>query len=215
MTSKEPLTDTFCSLVSIPSPSGRESQVGRYIKLRLNRLGIRCRFDDTGAKNGSDTGNLVARIRGSGRGCIAFVAHMDTVESGKRPIKPIVSDGTITSDGRSILGVDNKSAVACLIDAADEFLKIKERPDIVLAFTTREENGVMGANYLKIGNASGIFVLDLGGAIGTFIGGTLGYKHYKIDIVGKASHAAAEPEKGKNAIKAACLAVAELSLGKM
>jgi tripeptide aminopeptidase len=43
-------------------------------------------------------------------------AHTDTVEPG-RGVKPVLRDGVIRTDGRTVLGADNKASVAALLEA--------------------------------------------------------------------------------------------------
>ena len=107
----------FCALAAIPSPSGRERALGEAIRTWLARIGVDAAFDDAGAVNGSDAGNLIATIPGAASAPrLLFVAHMDTVESGSEAIAPVLGDdGVIRSAGDTILGADNKSAVAAVM----------------------------------------------------------------------------------------------------
>src|SRR6202020_2836744 len=103
----------------IPSPSGRERAVGEAIRNWLADAGVEAEFDRAGAVNGSDAGNLVATLPGAPSAPrLLFVAHMDTVESGSEAIAPVLGDdGVIRSAGDTILGADNKSAVAAVMYA--------------------------------------------------------------------------------------------------
>ncbi len=208
------IADLFVSLVEIPSPSGFELEVARYIKGRLDKTGVTSRFDDSGRKNNSNCGNLIATIPG-GKTHIMFIAHIDTVETGKERIKPVVRHGSITSDGTTILGVDNKGAVACLIAAAKEIKQMKNRPTVTMVFSTREENGRMGANYITPDHSTKfIFVLDGSDKAGTFINQALGQIPFNIEIYGKEVHAGYAPQKGINAIMTASLIISRLAMGK-
>ena len=40
MINRERLTNTFCELVSIDSPSGEEEEVSKYIESKLTKLGF-------------------------------------------------------------------------------------------------------------------------------------------------------------------------------
>ncbi|MDE1860973.1 MAG: M20/M25/M40 family metallo-hydrolase [Candidatus Micrarchaeota archaeon] len=204
----------FCELVAIPSPSGQELETGRHIKKQLHRLGIRSNFDNSGSKNGSNSGNLIARINGSKHTKLMFIAHMDTVETGERRIKPLIRNGRITSDGKTILGADNKASVACLIEAMKEAISLKDRPDITCVFSTREEGGIMGAKFVDTSGIDYVFVLDGSMRPGIFTNGSLGYLPFEVRIFGKAAHAAVNPDDGANAIKAAGIFISNLDLGK-
>ena len=62
-----------------------------------------------------------------------FVSHIDTVESGTPPVSPhIDDDGVIRSDGETILGADNKAAVAAVmrVCAAAAAIPEAQRPTV-------------------------------------------------------------------------------------
>src|ERR1700722_19576203 len=101
----------------MPSPSGPGRAVGEAIQAWLAGAGMVAAFDDAGAVNGSDAGNLIAIVPGAPSAPrLLFVAHVDTVESGSEAIAPeLGDDGVIRSAGDTILGADNKSAVAALM----------------------------------------------------------------------------------------------------
>jgi tripeptide aminopeptidase len=205
----------FCSLVAIPSPSGRERAVGNYIQQLLAERDIPSGFDGTGHLNDSDAGNLVARVKGNLPYTILFVAHMDTVETGERPISPRIVDNVVKSDGTTILGADNKGAVAALISALFEIQKLESHPSVVAVFTTREESGKMGSSVLDLPDAIDFsFNIDGDGSTGAFVYQTLGEIPFTLRIVGRAAHAASEPEKGINALTAAAEIIASLPIGK-
>jgi len=211
---EESIAKIFCKLVAIPSPSGSEIEVARYIKESLDGIGVESHFDGSGAMNQSNSGNLIALIKGNMKTRVMFVAHMDTVEVGDRKVKPVIKRGNITSDGETILGADNKASVACLIAAAKGSIGLKKRPEIIFAFTSREENGLMGAKYIDIKDVDYVFVLDGSKRTGIFISGSLGYLPFQIKINGRAAHAAMNPDKGANAIQAAGIFISRLKLGK-
>jgi tripeptide aminopeptidase len=206
--------DLFKELVSIPSPSGKEAEVAECIRKKLSAHGIRCSTDEAGKLNDSNVGNLIARIDGSGR-TVMFVAHMDTVETGEKPVKPVLKNGVLHSDGTTILGVDNKASVAALISALCTASNYKELPNVIAVFSIREENGDMGLKYLKTGKkVDYAFVLDGSLSPGVFINKALGHITFKVVIRGREAHAGTEPEKGRNAIKAACSIIDSLWVGK-
>ncbi|MDE1873976.1 MAG: M20/M25/M40 family metallo-hydrolase [Candidatus Micrarchaeota archaeon] len=208
------LVELFCKLVSIPSPSGKEREVLNYVKSRLSKLGIASHFDDAGSKVGSDSGNLIAKL-GSGKPSLLFMAHVDTVEDGKRRIKPVIKGNVIRSDGETILGSDDKAGVAALLGAIKAIRSLDKLPSITCAFSVREEAGIMGANYLGVTeNVDYAFDVDGSNPPGLFINKALGNLAFELEIKGKESHAAADPEGGRNAIKAAAIMVAQLKLGR-
>jgi tripeptide aminopeptidase len=214
------IRELFLELVAIPSPSGRELVLGEQIAGWLGDAGVPARFDDSGPENGSDAGNLIATVPGSPElPTLLFVAHMDTVESGAEPVHPREGDdGVIRSAGNTILGADNKSAVAAVMRTcrAAQRLPAARRPTVVAAFTTREESGRMGASLLDLASlgVDCAFCVDGSKPIGTVITRALGQTTFVAAVHGRAAHAAANPEAGVSAIAVASEAVAGLSLGR-
>jgi tripeptide aminopeptidase len=209
------VTDLFCKLVAIPSPSGKELEVGTFIQKILKESGIQADFDNSGSLNNSNSGNLIVRLKGEKPQTLLFTAHVDTVETGEKAIVPHVDGGIIKSDGTTILGADDKGSVAPLIEALKELSKTDDRPSIVAAFTTREEDGKMGASVLDLTDTIDFaFVLDGGEPIGSIVYQTLGEVPFNLTITGKATHAASAPEKGINAMTAAATIITKLPIGK-
>src|SRR3970040_1993282 len=82
----------------------------------INDLCRKVRVDDAGAKVGGNTGNVVATFPGTKPGePILLSAHMDTVVPG-RGIKPIREADRIRTDGTTILGGDDKSGIAIILE---------------------------------------------------------------------------------------------------
>ena len=210
----------FCELVTIPSPSGTEGAVGRAIRAWLEDTGVDAAFDDAGAVNGSDCGNLIATVPGDADApALLFVAHMDTVESGAEAIAPVLGgDGVIRSAGETILGADNKSAVAAVMRLcrAAATMPAAGRPTVIAAFTCREESGRMGASLLALDELriDCAFSVDGSLPIGTVITRALGQQVFTIELHGRAAHAAADPGAGINAIAVAGEIVAAMPLGR-
>jgi tripeptide aminopeptidase len=214
------VTQLFLELVAIPSPSGRERALAEQIREWLAAHGVTARFARAGAANGSDAGNLIATVPGgAGAPTYLFLAHMDTVESGMPPVSPQVDDeGVIRSDGETILGADNKSAVAALMRlcAATAGLPARWRPTVRAAFTCREESGTMGASLLddSVVWADCAFSIDGSKPIGTVMTKALGQQVFGLSVHGRRAHAAANPEDGVSAIRVAAEIVAALPLGR-
>ncbi len=215
------VTQLFLELVAVPSPSRRERVVGELIREWLAGYGVVSEYDDAGAVNGSDAGNLIATVPGAaGAPVYLFVAHMDTVETGTPAVTPHVGDdGVIRSDGETILGADNKAAVAAVmrVCAAAAALPGDRRPTVHAAFTCCEESGRMGAGLLGaelLRHVDCAFSVDGAKPVGTVITRALGQTSFAFVIHGRAAHAAANPEAGINAIAVAAEIVAALPLGR-
>jgi tripeptide aminopeptidase len=216
-----PITELFLELVAIPSPSRRERALADLIREWLAHHSVRADFDDAGATNGSNAGNLIATVPGAPDGpAYLFVAHMDTVESGTPAVSPRVDEeGVIRSAGDTILGADNKAAVAAVMRLCAALTGMPEatRPTVHAAFTCCEESGRMGAGLLAQSLLDGVdcaFSVDGARPIGTVITRALGQTAFMFVIHGRAAHAAANPEAGISAIRVAAEIVAALPLGR-
>ncbi len=221
LTREASITGLFLELAAIPSPSGRERVLGQAIGAWLSHHGVQSEFDRAGDVNGSDAGNLIATVPGApGAPRYLFVAHLDTVESGRPPVSPRVGeDGVIRSGGDTILGADNKSAVAAVMRlcAATARRPAQARPTVVAAFTCREESGKMGAGLLPaslLPDIDAAFSVDGSKPIGTVITRALGQTVFSFVVHGRAAHAAANPDQGVSAIRVAAEAIAALPLGR-
>ena len=103
-------------LVRIDSISGEEGRCCKDLQRRLARLELETHFDNAHIPVNGDTGNLIAHLSGRRGGeALLLSAHMDTVEPG-RGIVPRLVEGVFTSDGTTILGADDKSAVAVILE---------------------------------------------------------------------------------------------------
>jgi tripeptide aminopeptidase len=216
------VTQLFLQLVAVPSPSRRERVVGELIRAWLAGHGVTSEFDDAGAVNGSDCGNLIATVTGGpGAPTYLFVSHMDTVESGTPAVTPHIDDtGVVRSDGETILGADNKAAVAAVmrVCAAAAEMPEAQRPTVLAAFTCCEESGKMGAGLLAadlLQRVDCAFSVDGAKPVGTVITRALGQTSFAFAVHGRAAHAAANPEAGVNAIAVASEIVGALALGRL
>lgn len=211
------MAETFMELVRIDSVSREEGRIAAYLQNRLESLGAETVFDGSAAQTGSDTGNLIARINGSsGKMPLLFSAHMDTVEPG-RGINPILKGGRITSDGTTILGADDKSAIAIFL----EMLRVLKEsgaphPPMEFVFSTCEEIGLLGAKHLdwSLISARHGYVLDTRDPEG-LVTRAPSANRLKFTVVGRDAHAGSAPEKGINAILIAAKAIATLELGRL
>src|SRR6185312_16390740 len=110
--------DLFLDLAALPSPPGEERAVADRVAAELRALGLEVDEDDAGAEIGSNAGNLYCRLVPTVEGTPLFLcAHLDTVQP-TGPIEPVVEDGVVRNAGGTILGADNKSAVAVMLDTA-------------------------------------------------------------------------------------------------
>ncbi|MCK4241123.1 MAG: M20/M25/M40 family metallo-hydrolase [Candidatus Atribacteria bacterium] len=214
------LVSEFIELVKIDSISKNEAKIAKLLLKRLRDLGLEVIIDETAKEIGGDTGNIIARLKGDvKRFCpVVFVAHMDTVTPGNNVHPQIKEDGRIVSDGKTILGADDKAGIAALLEAL-RFIKENNIPhgDIEIIFTTCEEIGLLGSKSLDISRLKSkmAFVLDAIGRTGKIITSAPSLRNFKIVIRGKAAHAGANPENGINAIKIGGDFLSQISLGRI
>jgi len=207
----------FTNLVRIESPSKKEGALAHYIADIFEALGFRCFFDKSAEATGSEVGNLIVKIPGSAPvPPIFFCAHMDTVGPCENP-KVIFEDGVFKTDGRTILGADDKAAIAILIEIAKV---IKDNsfshPPVEFIFTTCEEIGLLGAKNLdkSLIDAKEGFVLDSENPWEVIIGAPASYR-FLIKTKGVSAHAGLEPEKGVNAVHVLSQIVSQLPTGRI
>ncbi len=222
MNLRDRVVNEFIELAKIDSISLEEKRVFEYIDKRLNGINCEKIFKEyTVEELGLSSGNLIVKIPANTKGgkAIFFDAHVDTVEPG-RGIIPVVKEkeGKIYSSGNTILGSDDKAAVASMIIAIEEIVKANFlHGDLYFLFTSAEEIGLFGIKNFDFSliNPDFGFVLDSHDKVGRIIIAAPYHYKYKIKVKGKASHAGIEPEKGVNAIKIAAKIVSKLPQGKI
>jgi tripeptide aminopeptidase len=213
------LLTLFTELCAIPSPSGEERAVADRVHAELRTLGLEAEEDDSGSRVGSTAGNVHCRLPGAnGGGTPLFLcAHLDTVPpSGS--IEPVVEDGIVRNAAGTILGADDKAAVAVMIEAARR-LRTERRPHagVELLFTTKEEVGLHGAFAFDVDRLSARtgFVYDMAAPIGDVILGAPSSRQLELRFRGRSAHSGMAPEEGRSAIAAAARAIADLRLGRI
>ena len=130
MITRDRIVQTFLELVAIDSPSGDEEAIAAELEQRLRVLGLEASQDAHG--------NVLASLPGEGDPLL-LSAHMDTVEPG-RGIQP-AWDGpdTIRSDGRTILGADNKGGCAVILEVIESLIEDKARHRAIEVAISRGE----------------------------------------------------------------------------
>jgi tripeptide aminopeptidase len=211
------LADLFAQLASIRSPSLEEREMAEAVAAFARGAGLTVVEDGSAAVTGADCGNLIVRVPGRGEGTpVALCAHMDTVPADMAPTV-VLENGVLRSDGRTVLGADDKAAVAALLLVARDLAREAPAADVEFVFTTSEEIGLHGAKALEPGdlNARVAFIFDSEGVPGTVIHSAPTHKVLVARFHGTAAHAGIEPEKGRSAIVAAARAVAAMELGRL
>ncbi|MBL4903991.1 MAG: M20/M25/M40 family metallo-hydrolase [Desulfocapsa sp.] len=215
---RERLTDTFTELCEIDSPSFEERDIADFLTRLMTDLGAESVVEDESAeKTGSNSGNLIVRFPGTiEKEPIFFACHMDTVNPG-RGVEVFRTGDIFTSRGNTILGGDDKSGIAALIEML-RVLREDKLPHgpIEIIFTTCEEVGLLGAKNFNPGfvQAKIGYALDSTG-IDRVIVGAPAANRLKITVHGIAAHAGLNPEQGVSAFCLAAHAIAGLRLGRL
>ena len=217
MINEKRISEVFAELAAIDSPSLQERELADTLKAKFAEIGVPFTEDQTQEQTGSNAGNLFAQIPGSLAGNpVLFAAHMDTVEPAKGKKAVFHDDGTVTSDGTTVLGADDLAGVTAIYEAVRHLIETKtpHRP-IEILISVGEELYCKGANafdYSQV-QAKEAYVLDLSGTIGAAAYAAPTLISFSAKMQGKAAHAGFHPEDGINSIQAAAGAIAKLPQG--
>jgi tripeptide aminopeptidase len=215
-----PVLDLFRDMAAIPSPSGRERPVADLTLAFLRDLGLDPSEDDAGAAIGSDMGNIHVALPPTegGDGMPIFLnAHLDTVPP-TGPIDPELRNGIVVNRHDTILGADNKAAVAVMLAAVARLVR-EGRPHagVELVLTPMEEVGLRGAKAFDTSRlrARVGYCYDHAAPIGNVVLAAPTQRTVRFRFVGRAAHAGIAPEEGRSAIVAAARAIADMPLGRI
>ena len=207
--------ELFKRLVACSSESGHEWAIYDLLAEELTTLGFQV---SPCAVRGSalPVPNLYAYLEGTGEPQL-YVAHMDTVAH-HSPIIPVVEDGVIHSGGEQILGADDKSGIAAILSAASALVGAKARhAPVELLFTVCEETGLLGsrnADFSMIRSNRG-YVFDSSAGFGSILVRSPHILQRKVELFGKAAHAAIHPDQGVHALLAATQILQSLEWGQI
>ncbi len=204
--------------LAVEGITGQEKAIGVAVEKSLRDAGVPARWIKRDDANVSiplptQTGNLIVTFPGTVPGPRRlFSTHLDTVPLCAGCV-PVRKGSRIVPQGRTALGGDNRTGVACMVTAAATLLGQKiPHPPLTFLFTVREESGLWGARFAKpedLGNPEMGFNAD-GGSPRQLTVGALGADRWEVEIFGKASHAGVCPERGISATLVASLALAQV-----
>lgn len=200
----------------------KQKALGEFLVKELREIGLTAEMDEHGYVYGSLPSNC-----GEGHPKVAFIAHMDTSDAAAdSPIKPrmlfyeggeielnkeenIVTEALsdelgglhiIVTDGKTLLGADDKAGVAEIVDAVARLAESGEpHGDIKICFTPDEEIG-RGADLVdlnKLGADYG-YTVD-GGELGGIEYENFNAASAKVEIKGFSVHPGAAFGTMKNA----------------
>jgi tripeptide aminopeptidase len=212
------LKNLLIELIKIDSLSRSERNVALRLRRDMEELGAEVWIDDAGEKVGGNTGNVIAQFRGTAPAAepLLLSAHMDTVVPGEG-IVPVLDGDILRTDGRTVLGGDDKSGVAIICEVL-RVVKETQLPcsDIDVVFTICEEAGLIGAKCLDVSRlrARAGLVLD-SDSVGFLFTKAPAANRMEFRVHGLEAHAGVCPEKGINAIQVAAEGVAQMRLGRI
>ncbi|MDT5263016.1 MAG: tripeptide aminopeptidase [Acidobacteriota bacterium] len=218
MINQERIKNLLLELVQIDSVSREEREVAERIRTLCEEMGADVEIDGAGEAVGGNTGNVIARFPGTVPTAepIMMSAHMDTVVPG-RGVKPIVQGDIIRTDGTTVLGGDDKSGVAVIIETIRSLQEqsIPHAP-IDAVFSICEEVGLLGAKHLDMSKVRAKYgiVFDSDDPGFLFTRGPSA-NHFEFKIYGLESHAGVAPEQGISAIRIAAEAINAMKLGRI
>ena len=202
------------TLVNIDSGTGDQAgitKVENIIIEQLNSVGAKV---ETRAANPSAGRNILATMRGKGKGKILLLAHSDTVfQKGAAALNPFrivgnkaYAPGIMDDKGGILLGIH-----ALRILKEQNFQNFDT---ITFLINPDEETGSNGSKELIKATAKQhdvALVLEFGSPEDTVAPWRKGIGSYGLEVKGRAAHAGSEPEKGCNALLEAAHQTIQLS----
>jgi tripeptide aminopeptidase len=215
---KERVKNLLIELIQIDSLSRKERDVALRLKGEMEALGASVAIDDAGDRVGGNVGNLIAHFPGNQAAArpLLLSAHMDTVVPGEG-VTPILDGDILRSDGRTVLGGDDKSGVAIICEVL-RVVRENNFPcgDIDVVFTICEEAGLVGAKCLDVSRlkARTGLVLD-SDSVGFLFTKAPAANRMEFRVRGLEAHAGVCPENGISAIQVAAEGIAQMKLGRI
>ena len=218
MINRDRITQHFLELIRIDSLSRQEQEIALRLRRELEAVGAQVVIDDAGEKVGGGTGNVIGYIKGTvpHASPLLLSAHMDTVVPGEG-VKPIVERTVVKTDGSTVLGGDDKSGVAAIMEALRVIHEQKiPHGDIEVVFTICEEVGLLGAKHLDVSRlrARQGLVLDSDG-VDALVTRAPAADKMEFRVHGLEAHAGVAPENGISAIQVAAEAITRMRLGRI
>lgn len=199
------ITATLKSLVEIETGTGDAegmASMGRYLESAFTARGATvARMQPTGGVAGDI---IVARWKGTGKGKLLLIAHMDTVYQrgalARAPFKLMDSPQGPLAYGPGIS--DDKSGIATILHTLP-LLTAKDYAELTVAINTDEERGSLGSGTTITELAKGmtaVLSFEPTSMPERLTRGTSATNTVTVTIKGKASHAGGAPESGINSL---------------
>jgi tripeptide aminopeptidase len=219
---RERLETVFYDLLAIKGVGYHEKPVADYLQSHFTTRSIAVEEDNAGKEVDGDSGNLIVRIPGKGKGAslpgLCILTHMDTVKFDGEVKFRTDENRIVWADNSPILGGDDRAGIAIVLELCDVLRENgADHPPVVLVFTIAEECGLIGANHLdiaKLGCNAG-FVLDCSQNPGTIIVQAPYSVGLVLTLKGHAAHAGIHPERGISALTVLAEALSHLRMGRI
>lgn len=212
--------DHVMALMRVPGPSGCEAAISETLRRELMAMGVpeACIVVDGAAEQsaiGGETGNLIVRLDGHGRGERRMLsAHMDTVREavGCEPRRQ--GDAVVNAAPGRALGADDRAGCLCLLEAARALLATGgDHAPCTLVFFVQEEIGLVGSRGLDItllGDPLPALAFNFDGSQPReLVRAVVGVERMTIKVEGVSAHAS-RPREGLSAALIAARALARL-----
>lgn len=196
---------TLKSLVEIESGSGDAeglATLGTYLEGRFTALGGSVSRVKPLAGTVGDI--VVARWKGTGKGKLLMISHMDTVYQrgalARAPFKVIDSAAGPLAYGPGV--ADDKGGLAVILHTLP-LLTAHDYGELTVIINTDEERGSIGSGPMIAEMAKGmaaVLSFEPTGNPEALVNGTSGTNTVTVTINGKSAHAGGSPESGINAL---------------
>jgi acetylornithine deacetylase/succinyl-diaminopimelate desuccinylase-like protein len=157
--------DEWIHIAQMPGQSGHEQQRGEYVRVEMEKAGLRVSVDSIG--------NVTGVRKGTGGGpTIVFAAHTDIVH-------PLGTNTTVRRAGDTLHApgiFDNSASVANMLAMirALNAARVVTKGDLVFVATVQEELGLRGMDYWFRHNPKPDLLIAMDGGLGPINYGALG-----------------------------------------
>ena len=210
MINSERLLQTFLELAQIDSPTGDEEKMAQESLGRLKGFGLNPFIDQYF--------NVISQIPGNKNyEPIILNAHLDTVKPGVN-IKPLITDGLIHSNGKTIAGIDDKVGIAAILETIETLhgTNYSNNRPLDVVFTVHEESKTDGPrllDYSKIRTKRG-YSFDGAQPVGTISLASPFYNRFDFLVSGKEAHSS-RPDQALNALSLTLDALSRVKAGQL
>ncbi len=213
----ESAIDRLLRFLAIEGITGQEKAIAQAVIHDLIDAGIPRRaiqFDDVAARIPlpTETGNVIVNLAGTRAGPRRlFMTHLDTVPL-CAGVKPVRRGQRIVAAGKTALGGDNRTGVACLVTMAATLRRAALTPSAVdTALHGSRGERALGARFVEqrlLESPVECFNVD-GRSAAEITIGAVGAERWEVEVHGKAAHAGVYPEQGISATIVAAIALGD------